>query len=125
VGHIVFATPSQPGTNGLRTSRGIAALCVLLAYLLAGAFHGFCHLDVTAPASGVTAISMPVTPDSHHSGKMLAADEHCHGCFSITIPAPAMLATRAQSIVSRPSPLRTPVAILAPSIDTPPPKHLT
>lgn len=121
----MFATPSQSGASRLRTSRGIAALCVLLVYLLAGALHGFCHLDVTTPMSGGTVISMPVMADSHDSGKALAADHHCHGCFSVAVPAPALLAARAEPVVSRPLQPQTHIANLAPSIDTPPPKHLT
>lgn len=121
----MFATPNQSGTSRLRTSRGVAALCVLLVYLLAGALHGFCHLDVTTPTPGATVISMPVTADSHDSGKTLAADHHCHGCFSVAVPAPVMLAARAEPVVSEPSQPQSHVASLARSIDTPPPKQLT
>jgi hypothetical protein len=120
----VIVTPRQFGTHRLRTLRGIAALCVVLAYLLTSALH-VCQSDVTAPASGATTMSMPVTADNHSAGHALAADHHCHGCFSVAVPAPAMLAARAEPAVSRPSQPQTHVASLAPSIDTPPPKHLT
>lgn len=121
----MIATPRQFHTRRPRSLRGIAALCVLLAYLLTGALHATCHLDVVAPDSGATTISMPVTADNHHAGHALAADHHCHGCFSITVPAPVMLAARTEPVASRPTPPRTHVASLTPSIDTPPPKHLT
>jgi hypothetical protein len=118
--------PSQSGTSRLRTSRGIAAVCVLLAYLLAGALHGLCHCDIVAtPASAATVMSIAETTDSHHSGKALADDHHCHGCFSVAVPAPATLATRTEPVKSRPLPPQTHVAGLSPNIDTPPPKHLT
>jgi hypothetical protein len=116
--------PRQSGTSRFRISRGIAVVCVMLAYLLTGALH-VCHLDVAAPASNTTIVSMPVSPDSQPSDHALAADHHCHGCFSIAVPAPAVLAIRAEPAKSRPSPLRTHVAGLTPNIDTPPPKHLT
>ena len=123
-GESVFVTPGQSGTSRLRTSRGIAALCVLLVYLLAGALHDFCHLDVTTPTGG-TVVSMPVAGGSHHSGKAVAADHHCHGCFSVAVPAPMMLAARAEPVVSRPFQPQPHILSLAPSIDTPPPKTLT
>lgn len=118
--------PSQYGTSRLCTSRGIAAICVLLAYLLAGALHGILHHEIAVPTSGATTMVMSAaTPDSHHADHAPAGDHHCHGCFSVAMPAPAVLATRAEPMVSRPSQPRTGVASLAPNIDTPPPKHLT
>jgi hypothetical protein len=121
----VIATSSQFPISRLRSLRGIAVLCVLLAYLFTGALHGACHLDAVAPASDLTAISMPVTTDSHHSGHAVAAGHHCHACFSVTVPAPVLLAARAAPAENRPSTVHRHVASLAPSIDTPPPKLLT
>lgn len=100
-----------------RPARAAAAF-VLTMYMLAGAFHDF---DVASPA-GALVVSM--SQDGGQSGKGIAAEHHCHGCFSVSMPAPVTAVadlTRAQDMlvlldVSRRG--------LPPRIDLPPPKLL-
>jgi hypothetical protein len=104
------------GTRRLRTPRGIAVLFLMVAYLLAGALHGLCDLDVTTP-SGRGVITMAIANDVDTSGKGIAAEHHCHGCFSVSVSTPLMAATLAQPASHSSG--------LIPGIDTPPPKLLT
>ena len=71
----------------LRPPRKIAAVFVMAMYLLAGALHTLCDLDVTN-ASDNTAIS--INKDVGQSEKGVVAEHHCHGCFSVSVPAPAI-----------------------------------
>lgn len=104
-----------------RPSRMLIALVVGL-HLIAGALHGLYDLDVASP-SGTTIAS--TNKDGAQSEKGIAAEHHCHGCFSVSIPAPV-------TVVADLKPARD-IAILrevqhrglAPGIDPPPPKSLT
>jgi hypothetical protein len=108
----------------LRAPRGIAVVFLIVAYLLSGALHQFLDVDVTAPG-GSFAVSMASTKDTDTTDKGVAAENHCHGCFSVSVPAPApasaMIETKAAAI---PQPLSD-GSDLVPGIDTPPPKLLT
>lgn len=108
----------------LRAPRGIAVVFLIVAYLLSGALHQFLDVDVTAPG-GSFAVSMSSTKDADTSGKGVAAENHCHGCFSVSVPTPApasaMIEPKAAAI---PQPLSD-GSDLVPGIDTPPPKLLT
>ena len=108
----------------LRAPRGIAAVFLIVAYLLSGALHQYLDVDVTAPG-GSFAVSMSSTKDTDTSGKGVAAENHCHGCFSVSVPAPAlataMIETKAAAVPQPPSD----GSDLVPGIDTPPPKLLT
>jgi hypothetical protein len=106
----------------LRSPRKIAAVFVMAMYLLAGALHTLCDLDVTS-ASGNTAIS--INKDVGQSEKSVVAEHHCHGCFSVSVPAPTIaevgvVPTR-EAVVLR----DTQGHGIAPGIDPPPPKFLT
>lgn len=102
-----------------------AVLC-MLAYLVAGALHGACDIDVTNPVpQGISVMS--AASDAGHSAadKALIADHHCHGCFSVSIAVPATtLAPIAFAgpilAVAQPDQVGT-----APMLETPPPRHLT
>jgi len=106
--------------------RVMAGFCVLV-YLVAGALHGACDLDVTTPAAGGTLV-MSAMPDisADLADKAVVADHHCHGCFSVSVPAPPQAAL-AQRDAARPVRFTAEPAHLgaAPRLDTPPPKHLT
>lgn len=99
-------------------------MLLMVAYLLAGALHGLCDLDVTTP-SGNGVITMAAAKDVDTFGKGIAAEHHCHGCFSVAmlmaLPASATIASKAAAIRQPPS--RN--SDLVPGIDTPPPKLLT
>lgn len=103
----------------------MAVLCTLV-YLLAGALHGACDIDVTKPALQGIAV-MTAASDADHSAadKALIADHHCHGCFSVSIATPvtasAPIAFAAPIVaVAQPDHVGT-----APMLETPPPRHLT
>lgn len=115
---------SRSGLSRPRTLRGIAAVFLMLAYLFAGALHGLCDLDVTNP-SGEAIIAMSTAADMDAAGKGIAAEHHCHGCFSVSIPAPMQAsATVEPRVAALPQP-RSHDSDLVPGIDTPPPKPLT
>jgi len=106
----------------LRPPRKIAAVFVMAMYLLAGALHTLCDLDVTN-ASDNTAIS--INKDVGQSEKGVVAEHHCHGCFSVSVPAPAIaevgvMPTR-KAVVLRDTQRQG----IAPGIDPPLPKFLT
>jgi len=81
-----------------RALRRIAALCVLLAYLLAGALHGACDLDVAHPSAGQPEIAS-LLDHADHSDPRGIAGHHCHGCFSVAVPQ-LQLATSPAEIVA-------------------------
>jgi len=104
--------------------RRIAALCVMLAYLLAGALHGACDLDVAHASAGKPEIAS-LLDKADHSDPRGIADHHCHGCFSVAMPQ-LQLAMIPADIVAATTwtipLLRT--GVLSES-ESPPPKHLT
>jgi len=103
--------------------RGTFTLFVLTMYLIGGVLHGLCVRDVTN-ASDKVAVSL-VDKGVGHSEKGGVADHHCHGCFSVAVPAPAIGAADAMPtvavIVAREIGRRG----LSPGLDPPPPKFLT
>lgn len=104
--------------------RRIAALCVMLAYLLAGALHGACDLDVAHPTTGKPEIAS-LLDTGHHSDERGMTDHHCHGCFSIAVPQLQIAAVPADIVAATNwaiPVLRT--GVLSES-ESPPPKHLT
>ena len=90
--------------------------------LLAGALHGLYDLDVASP-SGTTIAS--TNKDGAPSEKGIAADHHCHGCFSVSMPAPMTAAADLKPARDIVIPLEIQRRGLAPGIDPPPPKFLT
>lgn len=70
----------------LRLPRRFFAAFVLMMYLLAGALHELYDLDV-ANNSG-TSIVASIKDDIGQSEKGVVAEHHCHGCFSVAVPAP-------------------------------------
>lgn len=107
----------------LRFSRKALVMVVLASYLFAGAMHGLFELDVTS-ANGATVVSL-VDQEPGHSDKGIVADHHCHGCFSVSTPAPFVVATTAE-LVSRQTVVHDVERRSLPrGIDPPPPKSLT
>ena len=105
--------------------RVMAMLCTLV-YLVAGALHGACEIDVTNPVPQGIAV-MSVASDAAHNAadKAIAADHHCHGCFSVSVATPASTSAPiafAGPILTAPQPDHVGAA---PMLETPPPRHLT
>ena len=95
----------------------------MIAYLLAGALHGLCDLDVTN-AIGNSRVSMTSGKDLGQTDKGIVAEHHCHGCFSVSVPAPMMATAVIEAAsVTLPQP-HARGSGLTPSIGTPPPKFL-
>jgi hypothetical protein len=65
------------------------------------------------------------TKDMDTSGKGVAAEHHCHGCFSVSVPTPLLASAAIEpKAATIPQPLLR-NSDLVPGIDTPPPKLLT
>jgi hypothetical protein len=107
-----------------RSLRSAMAMFVLGMYLIGGVLHGVCDLDVTN-SSGKAAISL-VDKSAGHPEKGGLADHHCHGCFSVSVPAPvaasAIDVTPAVEVIPA---LQVARRGLPPGIDPRPPKSLT
>lgn len=106
----------------VRLPRRMLAALVLGIYLMAGVLHGVCDLDVTNP-SGKTVISL-ADKGVGQSEKGPLADHHCHGCFSVSVPAPVVIALaveRTHDVAVAHVVLRHGIS---PGIDPPPPRTL-
>ena len=112
------------GTRRLRAPRGIAAVFLIVAYLLSGALHEFLDMDVTAPGGSIVA-AMSSTKDADTSGKTIAGEHHCHGCFPVSVPAPVLASAAIEPKVAVVSPPLSGNSDLVRGIDTPPPKLLS
>jgi hypothetical protein len=66
----------------LRLPRRALVAFVLATYLITGAMHGLCGLDVTNPS--LETIMTIADKGIGHSDMGTVADNHCHGCFSMT-----------------------------------------
>ena len=106
-----------------RRLRAALALFVLTIYLLGGVAHGLCDLDVTN-LSGDAVISL-ADKGVGHSEKGAIADHHCHGCFSVSVPAPVFGATNMMPAVKVMAVRAIRRRGLPPGIEPPPPKSLT
>lgn len=96
---------------------------VLTMYLVGGVLHGLCDLDVTH-TSGSVAVSS-IDKGVGHSEKGVVADHHCHGCFSVSVPAPVIGATEVMPMVKIVTFFNTDRVGVPPGLDPPPPKFLT
>lgn len=116
VSHFCFALP--------RSLRVALALFALTIYLLGGVLHGLHDLNVAnVPRDAVVSVADKGAPG--HSEKGVVADDHCHGCFSVSVPAPAIGAGDAMPTVKLIAVRQIGRRGLAPGIDPPPPKFLT
>ncbi|MGM4988210.1 hypothetical protein [Tardiphaga sp. 841_E9_N1_2] len=107
----------------LRISRRALVMVVLATYMFAGAMHGLCEFDVTN-LSGATIVSLAEKAIGH-SDKGVVADNHCHGCFSVTAQ-PLVFAAMPVSIETRTAVFHdVERGSLPRGIDPPPPKFLT
>lgn len=95
-----------------------------MAYLLSGALHEFLDMDVTAPGGRIVAV-MSSSKDADKSSQGIAAEHHCHGCFSVSVPAPVLASVMVEPKVAVIPPPLSGISDLVRGIDTPPPKLLT
>lgn len=93
-------------------------------YIVAGALHTISDLDV----SSVRRETIVSLVDNHANGEPeegVAAGHHCHGCFSVSLPAFMLALTELEvgrSLVITPNLVH---GDRASGIDPPPPKSLT
>ena len=115
--------PRQPlGYCRPRNWRGLLAVLIAAVYLLAGALHGLHDIDVTTPTGGSEIAA--VLDSSGHTDHKALGGHHCHGCFSVTTAQPTPSAASIELVsVSIPQP-ETPLAVIVPDTDSPPPKHI-
>jgi hypothetical protein len=123
-GNFLFLLRRSIQTSRLRTLRGFLAACVMIAYVLAGALHGVCDLDVTNPAAG-SEIASVLGDKSGHSEQKGISEHHCHGCFSVAVPQPVLSVANFELSSSPNWPLAKDCVGLTPDTESPPPKHLT
>ena len=99
-------------------------MLLMLTYVFGGLIHGLTDISpFNSPVNAVVFSS--VDADDGHSDKGIAAEHHCHGCFSVSIFAlPQMSATVEPRIASLPYP-QVGHWDRIPELDTPPPKFLT
>jgi len=109
---------SRPGAL-----RRVAALCVMLAYLLAGALHGACDLDVAHAPAGKPEIAS-LLDQADHSDQRGIAGHHCHGCFSVAVPQLQLAVIPAEIVAATDWAIPVLRAGILPDSDSPPPKHL-
>jgi hypothetical protein len=106
-----------------RSLRGAMAMFVLGMYLIGGVLHGVCDLDVTN-SSGKAVISL-LDKSTGHPENGGTAEHHCHGCFSVSVPAPVTVsAVDVMPTVKVVPALQVARRGLPPGIDLPPPKFL-
>jgi len=111
-------------TSHLRTLRRFTAACVMIVYVLAGALHGICDLDVTNPV-GKSEIASVLGGKAGYPEQNGVSEHHCHGCFSVAMPQPALSAASLEFSSAPNWPLATDSVGLSPDTESPPPKHLT
>lgn len=112
------------GHDSLRRPRGILTVLLTVVYLVVGALHGVCDLDATNP-SGNRVVTTSAGTDPDASGKAMAAEHHCHGCFSVSMPSPVPAASMIEPKLARLAATPSDGSGLIPGIDTPPPKTQT
>lgn len=111
------------GADRPRSVRGLIAVCMVVAYVLAGLLHGVCDLDVANPGGGAQ-IATALGGTSAPSDAVAPVEHHCHGCFSVAVPLPAVVVA-ASGPAGPVTPHRPmPIAGVIPDPDSPPPKRL-
>ena len=97
---------------------------MLMIYVLAGALHGICDLDVSNNSGTSIVESIKKDINMSQPGKGLVAEHHCHGCFSVVVPAPVIAVVVVEptvKVMAANSALRRELSL---SIEPPPPKIL-
>jgi hypothetical protein len=96
---------------------------VLAVYLIGGAVHGLCGLDVTNPS--LETIMSAADKGADHSDMGTVADNHCHGCFFM-MAEPLVITAKPLAVVARTvASYDTEHRGLPRAIDPRPPKFLT
>lgn len=114
------------GTQRVTALRRIVSVLLTLVYVLSGVLHGLVDVDAAIRSGSSLAIAAADGKTSQSPERGLVADHHCHGCFSVSVPAPAQQAELALGL--KPAELPKSAAPLYGNVrglDPPPPKSLT
>jgi len=114
----------QNKTGPAHTLRGIAAVLTIVVYLFAGFAHSLCATDVANP-TGATSFALASDEGGAVADHGLVAGHHCHGCFSVSVPAPFTAVLNEQPVGSFNGLRDVALGDRATGIDPPPPKLLT
>ncbi|MGJ4915483.1 hypothetical protein [Bradyrhizobium sp. SZCCHNR3003] len=123
-GGAVRSIGKQDDTSRPRMLRRIVAACLMLAYVLAGALHGACDIDVAHPFAGKPEIAS-LLDRAGHTDQRGVADHHCHGCFSVAVPQPQFAAVPAEVVAATGWAVPLLSAGILPESESPPPRHLS
>ncbi len=107
----------------LRTVCELIAVRVLFAYLMSGALHCICDLDVTnrSRKSEIASLMDNKAGDSEQKGLV---EHHCHGCFSVAMAQPIQPAVILEISGAPKWTLSAAIVGMDPGTEAPPPKHL-
>lgn len=105
--------------------RRVVSACLVVMYLLSGALHGILDVDVANP-SGSSMIVVADGKSSQSPERGMVQEHHCHGCFSVSVPAPVqqtafVVEPKIAELLRSTAPLSDTVR----GLDPPPPKSLT
>jgi hypothetical protein len=110
--------------QNLRTVRGLAVVFLMLVYAFGGLVHSLTDVGFFVSPAQTVMLSASDTSDGH-SDKGGLAEDHCHGCFSVTIAAPPLVAAAIKQGAATIAPPQLGFPDSMPELDTPPPKFLT
>ncbi len=95
-------------------------------YLCVGAFHAVAHAEDAAARNAATVVvTLTATADGGAAAHGIVADHHCHGCLSVTLPAPAAMPALAAPFAAPVSGTIAGLSDTLPRLDTPPPRLMT
>lgn len=96
----------------------------MLTYIFGGLLHGLTDASAfTLPVCAVVLAS--VDTSDGHSDNGVAAEHHCHGCFSVSIFAPPQVPAMVERVIASLARPQAGRQDRVPELDTPPPKFQT
>lgn len=110
--------------KNLRIVRGVAVVFLMLVYAFGGLVHSLTDVGSFVSPAQTIVLSSSDTSDGH-SDKGSLAENHCHGCFSVSIAAPPLVVAVIKQGVATIAPPQLVFPDSVPELDTPPPKLLT
>lgn len=121
----MFVRQVRPVSRRASAFRGITAAFLIVCYVFSGALHEIFDIDLANP-TGSTVIVVAEGKSSQAPERGMVAGHHCHGCFSVSVPAPAQQAALVLEPKVAEFARRTePVSGTVHGLDPPPPKSLT
>lgn len=112
------------GTRAAHPLRRFVILLTMVTYVVTGIVHLVHDIDVPFAPAAIATLSSASDMAKHGLGAQAAAD-HCHACFSVSVPAAPVtvrVATEAQDVVL--GYVANPLVGRTRGLDPPPPKFL-